>query len=94
MSRTLTCGINFNGEVFRATLRVPDEYFDDRGLPKWHLLNSRCSNPQIFWDRPIGGVPRDEVVIANVPQPIPIGEELQKLREVVVSLEKKFDGVR
>jgi hypothetical protein len=92
MSRTMTCGINFNGEVFRATLCVPDEYFDEvHGLPLWHKLNSRCSNPQIFWDRPIGGVPRDEVVVANVPQPIPIGEELQKLRDVVVSLEKKFD---
>lgn len=89
--RTLSCGINFNGEVFRATLCVPDEYFSAHGVPLWHRLNSRCSNPLIHWDRPIGGVPRDEVV-ASDPQPIPINDELKKLSEVVDSLERKFDG--
>jgi hypothetical protein len=92
--RTLTFGVNVGGEVYRASVRLPNDYFDDFGRPKWHLLNSRFSSPVILWDRPIGGVPRDEVVVANVPQPIPIGEELQKLREVVVSLEKKFDGMK
>ena len=74
-------------------MSLTDEYFNEHGVPKWHLLNSRFSAPYIIWDKIIGGVPRDGVVVANAPQPIPIGEELQKLREVVDSLEKKFDGV-
>jgi hypothetical protein len=81
----------------RFTVRVvtlPDEYFDDRGLPKWHLLNSRFSSPVIIWDRPIGAVQVDEPVVNQPKELPPIGEELQKLRDVVVSLEKKFDGVR
>jgi hypothetical protein len=90
--RTLTFGINVGGEIYRASVTLPDEYFDDRGLPKWNLLNARFSSPVIYWDRPIGGVPRDEVVVANVPQATPIGEELQKLRDVVASLEQKFNG--
>jgi hypothetical protein len=87
--RTLTfslCG-------YRASMALPAEYFDDYGRPKWNLLNNRFSSPFILWDRPIGGVPVDEPV--NQPTQIPtIKEEVAKLREVVVSLEKKFDGVR
>jgi len=86
--RTLTFGMNVGGEVYRASVTLPDEYFDDRGLPKWHLLNNRFSSPVIYWDRPIGAIRHDEVVV-DVPQPIPIREELQKLRDVVASLEKK-----
>jgi hypothetical protein len=92
MSRTLSCGINCCGEVFRANVALPDEYFSASGIPLWHRLNARFSSPVVCWDQIIGGVPRDEVV-ASAPQPIPISEELQKLREVVASLEKKFDGV-
>lgn len=94
--RTLRFGFNCGGETFRGSVTLPDEYFDERGVPRWHLLNARFSAPYIIWDRIIGGVPRDEVVVANDPQhpqPIPIGEELRLLREVVDLLEKKFDGV-
>jgi hypothetical protein len=89
--RTLTFGFNCGGEVFRGSVTLPHEYFDDRGLPRWNLLNSRFSAPVIYWDRPIGAVQPDGVVVADGPQPTPIGEELQKLREVVDSLQKKFD---
>jgi len=92
--RTLTFGIACGGEVYRASMTLPGEYFDERGLPKWHLLNSRFSSPVIYWDRPIGAVPVDEPVVNAPQQPPSVREELQKLREVVVSLEKKFDGVR
>jgi hypothetical protein len=57
--RTLTFGFQCGGEVFRGSVSLPDEYFDAHGVPKWHLLNSRFSAPVIIWDRPIGGVPRD-----------------------------------
>lgn len=89
--RTLTFGIQAGGEVFRASVSLTDEYFDDRGLPKWHLLNSRFSAPYIIWNRVIGGVQHDggEPVV-NKPTAPPITEELQKLREVVASLEKKL----
>lgn len=91
--RTLRVGIDCCGEVFRGSVTLPDGYFDDRGLPKWHLLNARFSSPVILWDRPIGGVPVDEPVVNVPPENVPtIGDELQKLREVVVSLEKKFNG--
>ncbi|HEX6822676.1 MAG TPA: hypothetical protein VF123_11510 [Candidatus Sulfotelmatobacter sp.] len=87
--RTLTFGLN----GFRASVALPDEYFDERGVPRWHLLNSHFSSANIIWNRVIGGVQRDEPVVNN-PQPTPITEELQKLREVVRLLEKKFpDGV-
>lgn len=93
--RTLTFGISVGGEVFRASVCLTDEYFDARGLPKWNLLNARFSSPVILWDtQPIGAVPVDEVVV-NQPQQIPpIGDELRKLREVIVSLEQKFNEVR
>jgi hypothetical protein len=74
-------------------MALPDAYFTDDGLPRWGLLNSRFSSPIIVWDRPIGGVLKDEGVVEQPTQP-PISEELQKLREVVVSLEQKFNGVR
>jgi hypothetical protein len=87
--RTLTFSLN----AHPASVSLPDEYFTETGVPKWHLLNSRFGVPVIIWNRVIGGVPVDEVVVD--PQPIPpIEEELQKLREVVASLEKKLDGVR
>ena len=81
---------------FAATLRVPDEYFDARGVPLWHKLNARFGGqPTITWDIPILGVPHDgDVVYQPTKELPPIGVELQKLREVVASLEKKFDGVR
>jgi hypothetical protein len=91
--RTLRCGMTFCGESFAATLRVPDEYFDERGVPRWNLLNARFSGqPIITWDRPVGGVPKDEQIVFQATHSIPIGEELQKLHEVVASLEKKCDG--
>lgn len=93
--RTLTFGFNCCGEVFRGSVALPDEYFDAKGIPLWHRLNARFSSPIVCWDQIIGGVPRDEVVVlANTPQPTPIGEELQKLRDVVASLEQKFTESR
>jgi hypothetical protein len=88
--RTLTFGINVGGEVYRGSVTLTNKYFDDRGLPKWHLIHARFSSPIILWDNPIGGVPVDDAV-ANQPTELPpIGDELQKLREVIVSLEQKF----
>lgn len=97
MSRTLCCGMVFCGESFAATLRLPDEYFDANGVPLWHKINSRFGGqPAIHWDRPIGAVPSDEPVVSEPTQETPsVREELQKLRDVVATLEKKFpDGVR
>jgi hypothetical protein len=59
--RTLTFGFICGGEVFRGSVTLPAEYFDERGVPRWHLLNSRFSSPVIVWDRPIGPVPVDGV---------------------------------
>ena len=88
--RTLTFSFSCCGEVFPASVVLPDKYFDERGRPRWNLLTARFSNPNICWDNPIGGVQPDDGVV-NQPQEIPpIGDELQKLREVVVSLEQKF----
>ena len=64
---------------YRATVALPDEFFDAHGVPLWHMLNARFSSPIIRWSQPIGGVPRDEVLVVNAPQPTPIGEELQKV---------------
>jgi hypothetical protein len=86
-----TLGVSLCG--FSASVSVPDEFFDERGVPRWHLLNARFSSPSITWNTPIGGVPVDEPVV-NQQQVPPIGEELQKLREVVAALEKEFDAVR
>jgi hypothetical protein len=86
-----TLGFSLCG--FSATVSVPDEFFDGGGVPLWHLLNARFSSPSITWNTTIGGVPVDEPVV-NQQQVPTIGEELQKLREVVAALEKKFDGVR
>jgi hypothetical protein len=86
-----TLGFSLCG--FPASVSVPDEFFDERGVPRWHLLNARFSSPSITWNTTIGGVPVDEPVV-NQQQVPTIGEELQKLREVVAALEKKFDGVR
>ena len=92
--RTLTFGINVGGEVYRASVALPDEFFDDRGLPRWHLLNSRFSSPVIYWDRPIGAVQVDEPVVNQPKELPPIGEELKQIRQAVASLEQKFNGVR
>lgn len=93
--RTLSFGINVGGEVFRASVALTDSYFDDRGRPRWNLLNARFSSPVILWDtQPIGAVPVDDPVVNQPQQLPPIGDELQKLREVVDSLEKKFNEVR
>ena len=89
MSRTLTFGLN----GFRASVSLPDEYFTETGVPKWHLLNSHFSSPVILWNRVIGGVPVDENVVEQPTKELPpIGEELQKLRDVVATLEQKFNG--
>jgi hypothetical protein len=85
-----TLGFSLCG--FSANVSVPDEFFDERGVPRWHLLNARFSSPSITWNTPIGGVPVDEPVVSQQQVPT-IGEELQRLREVVATLEKKFDGV-
>jgi hypothetical protein len=86
--RTLTfslCG-------YRASMALPDEYFDEHGRPKWNLLNTRFSSPFILWDRVIGGVQADENVVDQpTKEHPPIGDELKKLREVVASLEQKFN---
>lgn len=86
--RTLRIGIN----GFGASVSLPDEYFDERGIPRWNLLNARFSSPNITWSRPLGGVPHDEDVVYQPKELPPIGEELQKLRDVVASLQKKFYG--
>jgi hypothetical protein len=86
-----TLGFSLCG--FPASVSVPDEYFDERGVPRWPRLNARFSSASITWNTLIGGVPVDEPVV-NQQQVPTIGEELQKLREVVAALEKKFDGVR
>jgi hypothetical protein len=87
--RTLRLGIN----GFGGSVTVPDEYFTEAGIPKWHLLNAQFSTPIITWSKPIGGVPVDEKVVCQpANEPLHIGEELQKLREVVASLEQKVDG--
>jgi hypothetical protein len=91
MSRTLGFSLN----AHRASVSLPDEYFTDTGVPKWNLLNSRFGSPVIIWNMVIGGVPIDENIVYQPTKELPpIGEELQKLREVVAALEKKFDGVR
>ena len=93
--RTLTFGISVGGETFRASVSLTDSYFDDKGRPRWNLLNARFSSPVILWDtHPIGAVPVDDPVVDQPPQIPTIGDELRKLREVVDSLEKKFSEVR
>ena len=92
--RTIRFGLCAGDDAFRASVTLPDEYFNEHGVPLWHKLNSRFSSPVIIWDRVIGGVPKDEQVVYQPTQAIPIREELQKLREVVAALEKKCDGVR
>jgi len=86
--RTVRFGIN----GFGASVTLPDEYFTETGIPKWHLLNSQFSSPIITWNRTIGGVPCDEDVVYQPKELPPISEELQKLREVADSLEKKLMG--
>ena len=86
--RKLRCGMTFCGETFAAELTLPDNYFDALGRPLMHLLNSRLgAQPTITW-RPDW---QCEPVETKTELP-PIGEELQKLREVVASLEQKFNG--
>ena len=87
--RTLTfrlCG-------YAASMALPAESFDDRGLPKWNLLNAHFSSPFIIWDRPIGGVKVDDVACQPTQELPPIGEELKQIREALASLEQKLDGV-
>jgi hypothetical protein len=56
MSRLLVCGMTFCGETFRATLELPDRYFDEQGRPLNHLLNSRLgAQPSITWATPLNG---------------------------------------
>ena len=85
--------LRFTLNGFSASVALPDHFFDERGIPRWHLLNARFGSPFIAWNQVIGAVPKDEDVVYQPTQSIPIGEELQKLREVVESLDRKFDGV-
>jgi hypothetical protein len=63
--------MTFCGESFEATLRLPDKYFDERGIPLWHKLNARFGGqPIITWDKPIGSVPVDEWVAKDAPQQV------------------------
>ena len=86
--------LRFSLNGFSASVTLPNHFFDEYGRPLWHLLNSRFGSPLIVWNQPIGGVPRDEDVVLIPTESIPIAGDLQKLREVVASLEKKCDGVR
>jgi hypothetical protein len=88
MSRTLRLCMN----GFGGSVTLPDEYFTEAGVPKWHLLNAQFSTPIITWSKPIGGLPVEEnVVYQPTKEPLHIGEELQKLREVVACLERRVD---
>lgn len=87
-----TLRLSLNG--FPASVALPEHFFDEKGIPRWHLLNARFGSPFIVWDKPLGPVPKDENVVYQPTQSIPIADELQKLREVVESLDKKCDGVR
>lgn len=75
---------------FAASVTLPDHFFDERGRPLWHLLNARFGSPVISWNQVIGAVPTEENVVYQPTEVIPIGEEVQKLREVVEALEKKL----
>jgi len=83
--------LRFSLNGFPASVSLPEHFFDEHGRPRWHLLNSRFGSPFIVWSKPLGGVPEDENVVYQPTEPIPITEELSKLREVVEALEKKFD---
>ncbi len=87
-----TLGFSLCG--FPARMSLPEHFFDERGIPRWNLLNARFGSPVIVWNKPIGAVPVDENVVYQPTQSIPIEDELRKLREVVESLDKKCDGVR
>lgn len=87
-----TLRLNLNG--FSASVSLPDHFFDEHNRPRWNVLNARFGSPIIIWNQVIGGVPKDEDVVYQPTESIAIGEELQKLREVVESLEQKFVGVR
>jgi hypothetical protein len=84
--------LRFTLNGFSASVTLPEHFFDGHGRPRWHLLNARFGSPFIVWDKPIGGVPVDGDVVYQPTQSIPIKDELQKLREVVESLDKKCDG--
>jgi hypothetical protein len=86
--------LRFTLNGFSASVALPEHFFDERGVPRWHLLNARFGSPAITWNQVIGGVPTDEEVVEQATQSIPIEEELRKLREVVESLDKKCDGVQ
>ena len=55
-------------------------------------LNARFGSPFIVLDKPLGSVLKDEDVVYQPTQSIPIKGELQKLREVVESFDKKCEG--
>jgi len=49
--RVLRCAFTFCGETFGGELRLPDNYFDEKGKPLGHLLRSRLgAQPCISWD--------------------------------------------
>lgn len=85
-----TLRLTLNG--FSASVSLPDHFFDEHNRPRWNLLNARFGSPIIIWNQVIGAVPKDEDVVYQPNESIPIGDELQKLREVVEALEKKLMG--
>ena len=89
--KKLRCNMEFCGEAFSATLDLPDKYFDVLGHPIMHLLDNRFSaHPVITWRQDWQCAPTQSDAV-ELP---PIGDEVQKLREVIDSLQKKFDEVR
>jgi len=84
--KKLRCNITCAGQTFPATLDLPDTFFDPLGRPFMNMLNNRfAAQPIITWLA-------DWQCDGEEPPAPPIAEELQKLREVVVSLEQKFNG--
>lgn len=86
--------LRFTLNGFSASVTLPDHFFDERGIPLWHLLNARFGSPLMIWNQVIGSVPKDEDVVFQPTESIPIKDELAKLREVLESLQNKCDGVR
>lgn len=87
--RTLTFGFECVGEMYPASVSLPDEYFTPEGVPKWHLLNSRFSSPIIHW-RPVIGVVEPDGVVVEINQRPSVSQELQLLKDTVRLLEAKL----
>ena len=84
--KKLRCNITCAGQTFPATLDLPDKFFDPLGRPLMHILNNRfAAQPIITWLADWQCAQSEDKT--ELPT---IAEELQKLREVVVSLEQKL----